>query len=98
MVGFVISPAVEEVLTTCRNPCLRKTGQRRRDDHLLPTLDPQFVEQRSRRNAGIIDENVKLAEPLTCQLEARSKYDLRTALSEYERNVELLDNVVGGFR
>ena len=38
-------------------------------DHLLPLLDAQVVEGGDRPNAGIVDENVKLAVPLTCQLD-----------------------------
>ena len=37
-------------------------------DHLLPILDAQVVEGRNGHDAGIVDENVKLAVPLTCQL------------------------------
>ena len=37
-------------------------------DHLLPILDAQVVEGRNWHDAGIVDENVKLAVPLTCQL------------------------------
>src|SRR5206468_2125485 len=38
-------------------------------DHLLPIIDAQVVEGRNGHNAGIVDENVKLAVPLTCQLD-----------------------------
>src|SRR5713101_7233137 len=36
-------------------------------DHLLPVLDAQVVEGRNWHKAGIVNENVKLAVPLTCQ-------------------------------
>src|SRR6185295_2594583 len=38
-------------------------------DHLVPFVDAEIVERRDRANAGVVDENVKLAVPLTCQLE-----------------------------
>src|SRR6266403_6390647 len=38
-------------------------------DHLLPILDAQVVERRNWHNAGIAEENVELAVPLTCQLD-----------------------------
>ena len=38
-------------------------------DHLLPIRDAQVVEGGNRPNPGIIDENVKLAVPLACQLD-----------------------------
>ena len=36
-------------------------------DHLLPVLDAQFVERGDGHHAGIVDEHVKLAIPLTGQ-------------------------------
>src|SRR5450755_1798402 len=36
-------------------------------DHLFPILDAQIVEGGNWHNTGIIDENVKLTVPLTCQ-------------------------------
>jgi hypothetical protein len=38
-------------------------------DHLLPILNAQIVESGNWHNAGIAEENVKLAVPLTCQLD-----------------------------
>src|SRR5438270_1653732 len=38
-------------------------------DHLLPILDAQVVERGNWHNAGIAEENVKLAVSLTCQLD-----------------------------
>ena len=38
-------------------------------DHLLPILDAQVVKERIWRNASIVHENIKLAIPLTCQLD-----------------------------
>jgi hypothetical protein len=38
-------------------------------DHLLPILDAQIVERGNWHNAGIAEENVKLAVSLTCQLD-----------------------------
>src|ERR1700730_8263234 len=37
-------------------------------DHVLPFFDVQFVEGSDWGDAGIIDENVKLAVPIACQL------------------------------
>ena len=57
--------------------------QRRRDavqnaldidvDHLLPLLDAQVVERGDRPHAGIVDENVELAEALPGQLDEGGK-------------------------
>ena len=70
---------MEARLTKCPKACLRKDGQRCRDtvqntfdisvDHILPIVDAQIVERRDRHNAGIVDENIKLAVALTCQLD-----------------------------
>src|SRR6185295_7004554 len=38
-------------------------------DHLVPFVDAEVVERRDRANAGVVDESVKLAVPLTCQLD-----------------------------
>jgi hypothetical protein len=58
-------------------PLFAKDRQRGRDavqntfdvdvDHLLPLLDAEVVEGRDRPDAGIVDENIKLAVPVTCQ-------------------------------
>jgi hypothetical protein len=58
---------------------LEKDRQRGRDavqntfdvdvDHAFPLLNAQVVEGGDRPYAGIVDENIKLAVPLGCQLD-----------------------------
>ena len=74
MFGLTTMPAVEEEMS---ETLLAKHRQRCGDaventfdvdvDHVFPILHPQVVQGGDRPNAGVVDENVKLAVALTRQ-------------------------------
>src|SRR2546423_4701694 len=76
MFGLTTMPAVEEEMS---ETLLAKHRQRCGDaventfdvdvDHVLPILHPQVVHGGDRPDAGIVDENVKLAVTLTRQVD-----------------------------
>src|SRR5580698_656268 len=101
MVGIVISPAVEAMLTKCPKPCLRKTGNAAAMPYRTPLRLTSIISSQSSTRRSSREEIGPMPALLTrtsslpyrsqanltrLDKSARAEHELRTALSKQERS------------